>query len=267
MAASKNKTEKNESHFIDCHNCSMQPVCKPVGVGDCAKTEQSLDLTTNYLTRQIPVDKSAQNPLKVKDQNLTFNNGVLFKQSAPLTAIYAVCSGVFKLCEINDSGDENIVGLRFPGELIGEDSLYFKKYNYTAIAIGDSSVCEVLVDQMTSCGQLVPELQQNFINLLSKQSYVRQVNFQAFIGKKSAESLLAAFVINIIDRNTDYTGSDCQLHLSISRNDIANFLGLRRETLSRVLSKFHKEKLLVVDGKSITILAKDNLAKLANMQT
>ena len=142
--------------------------------------------------------------------------------------------------------------------------LFLKTYNYTAIAIGDSSVCKVSVEQMTSCGQLVPEVQQNLIELLSRQSYVRQRNFQAYIGKKSADSLLAAFLLNIIERNASYTGTDNSVELPVNRNDIANFLGLRRETLSRVFSKFQKEQLIQVDSKRITLLAQDKLIKLAD---
>jgi CRP/FNR family transcriptional regulator len=100
--------------------------------------------------------------------------------------------------------------------------------------------------------------------LLSRQSYVRQRNFQAYIGKKSADSLLAAFILNIIERNASYTGSNNSIELPINRNDIANFLGLRRETLSRVFSKFQKEQLIQVEGKKIVLLAQEKLIKLAN---
>jgi len=117
---------------------------------------------------------------------------------------------------------------------------------------------------MTSCGKLVPEIQLNFIDLLSRQSYVRQRNFQAYIGKKSADSLLAAFLLNIIERNADYTGNDDYIELPISRNDVANFLGLRRETLSRVFSKFQKDQLIQVEGKKIHLLEQDKLSKLAD---
>lgn len=218
----------------------MKPVCQPVTTAN-----QSINLSESYLHRRVA-------------------SKVLFQQSAPLINIYAVTSGAYKLCQQADDGKENVIGLRFPGELVGEDALYLKKYNYTAIAIGDSSVCKVSVEQMTSCGKLVPEIQLNFIELLSRQSYVRQRNFQAYIGKKSADSLLAAFLLNIIERNADYTGDNDFIELPISRNDVANFLGLRRETLSRVFSKFQKDQLIQVEGKKIQLLEQNKLSKLAD---
>lgn len=240
---SPNIQNKDKNNFVECDDCSMNSICQPL-----TTAKQSINLSESYLHRRIP----------------TKTSNILFKQSTPLTDIYAVSSGTFKLCQQTDDGTENIIGLRFPGELIGEDALYLKSYNYTAIAIGDSSVCKVSVEQITSCGQLVPEVQQNLIELLSRQSYVRQRNFQAYIGKKSADSLLAAFLLNIIERNTSYTGSDDSIDLPINRNDIANFLGLRRETLSRVFSKFQKEQLIQVEGKKIALLAQDKLIKLAD---
>ncbi len=248
------KQAKNQI-YVDCKNCSMKTICQPVETGN-----QSLDLAASYLNKRVSVNSSNTST----NYHARLSSGVLFNKSEPLTTIYAVCSGAFKLCETTDDGTEKIVGLRYPGELIGEDALFLKKYNYTAIAIGDSSVCEVSVEQMTSCGTLVPELQQNLIHLLSKQSFVRQTNFQAFIGKKSADSLLAAFLINVTERNAAHSGSTSTLNLSISRNDIANFLGLRRETLSRVFAKFQKEELINAEGKIIHLLEKEKLSELAN---
>lgn len=240
---SQSMQKKDKNTYVECDDCSMNSVCQPL-----ATAKQTINLSESYLHRRIS----------------TKSTNVLFHQSTPLVNIYAVSSGVFKLCQQTADNTENIIGLRFPGELIGEDALYLKTYNYTAIAIGESSVCKVSVEQMTSCGQLVPEVQQNLIELLSRQSYVRQRNFQAYIGKKSADSLLAAFLLNIIERNASYTGSDDSIELPINRNDIANFLGLRRETLSRVFSKFQKDQLIQVEGKKITLLEQCKLTKLAN---
>jgi CRP/FNR family transcriptional regulator len=237
---SQSKSKNDQTKYVDCDDCSMNSVCQPV-----TTAKKSINLSESYLHKRVVCK-------------------VLFQQSDDLTDIYAVTSGAYKLCQYNGDGEENVIGLRFPGELIGEDALYLQKYNYTAIAVGNSSVCKVSVEQMTSCGKLVPEIQLNFIELLSRQSHVRQRNFQAYIGKKSADSLLAAFLLNIIERNVKYTGNDDCIELPISRNEVANFLGLRRETLSRVFSKFQKDQLIQVEGKRIQLLKQEKLSKLAD---
>lgn len=254
MSLSSKAKKQTTPRFVDCDNCSMQAVCQPISSG-----KQTFDLASNYLTRRIEVNTEHDNSTHINQTT----GATLFEQAMPLSAIFAVCSGTFKLCQKTENGNDKIVGFRFPGELIGEDALFLEKYNYSAIALGDNSVCEVFVEQLSACGQLAPELQQNLIQLLTKQSYQQQCNTQALLGKKSAESLLAAFLLNICNRNAKHSGSDSEIELTISRHDIANFLGMRRETLSRLLSKFQQEDLINLDGKILTFLAKDKLQQLA----
>ncbi len=253
--ADKKAGKTTPLRYVDCDNCSMQPVCQPIESG-----KQSLDLTSNYLTRRISVNTkldSSAHLIKATDT-------VLFEQEAPLTAIFAVCSGTFKLSQQNEDGTEKVVGFRFPGELLGEDALFLEKYNYNAIALGENSVCEVFVEQLSACSKLAPEVQHNLVQLLTKQSYQQQCNAQALIGKKSAESLLAAFLLNICSRNAKHSGSATEIDLSISRQDIASFLGVRRETLSRLLSKFQQQALISLNGKKLAILSIDGMQGIAN---
>ncbi len=233
----------------------MQAVCKPLASG-----HQSLDLTNNYLTRRIPVKAEPNSTGHLKQ----VADSMLLHKNSDLTAIFAVCSGVFKLFEHNDDGSEKVLGFRFPGELIGEDALYLKRYNYNAVAIGDSSVCEVSFEQLNACGKLAPELQQNLIQLLTKQSFEQQRNTQTLIGRKSAECLLAAFLLNLSERHAKHSGSETEIYLSISRHDIASFLGIRRETLSRLLSKFQQQALISLEGKKLTLLSPNTLQHLSN---
>lgn len=251
-----NKAINQESaRYVDCGNCSMQAVCQPIG-----SDKQAIDLTSNYLTRRIEVD-AAQNSSNNSTQKI---GAKLFEQDQPLTAIFAVCSGTFKLSHQNEAGIEKVVGFRFPGELMAEDALFLESYNYNAIALGENSVCEVYVEKLSACSKLAPELQQNLIQLLSKQSFEQQRNTQALIGKKSTESLLAAFLLNICQRNAKHSGCETEIELSISRHDIANFLGIRRETLSRTLSKFQQDQIIRIKNKRLSLLSLETLKRLEN---
>ncbi len=260
MTLSSKTTKKNTSQhkhprYVDCDNCSMQAICQPIGADN-----QAIDLTSNYLTRRVEVSTEQSSSLPLNQ-----SAGVaLFEQASPLTAIFAVCSGTFKLCQKNDDGLDRIVGFRFPGELIGEDALFLEVYNYSAVALGDNSVCEVYVDSLSACSQLAPELQQNLIQLLTKQSYEQQRNAHAITGKKSADCLLAAFLLNICQRNAKHSGNETEIELTISRQDIASFLGMRRETLSRLLSKFQHEQLISLNGKQLSLLSLNHLKQLSN---
>jgi CRP/FNR family transcriptional regulator, anaerobic regulatory protein len=235
-------SSKESTQYVACDHCAMEPICQPINVAD-----QSLLLSDNYLDKRI--ETSAQE--------------VLFNQDEALSSIYAVCSGCFKLVVFNSKNEEKIIGFRFPGELLGEDALFPKKYGHQAIAIENSTVCKVSVQELTSNANLVPDLQANLVNLLSRQSYINQKEFNSLVAKKSAESLLASFLLNISERYRFYSGTKHLISLSMSRENIANFLGLRRETLSRLLSKFQKDGILILKGKKIELLALEKLSFIA----
>lgn len=219
----------DDSKYVACKNCAMNPVCLPI-----LSQQKLFSLTDHYLNKRIAI-KTGE---------------VLFTKDEALSSIYAVCSGSFKRCKTDDN---NILGFRFAGELLGEDAIFHKKYNYKVVALEDSAICKVSVDEFINCSTMVPQLQSQLIELLSQQSHVNQQEFNCLVAKKSAESLVASFLLNVIERNQHNTDQARIISLAMSRDNLANFLGLRRETLSRVFSKLQKNELITVNSKKIKI--------------
>jgi len=220
----------------------MQPICLPLKAG---KTE--ISIMDSYLSKR----------------NIVHVATPLFQEKEPADAIYAVCSGSFKLTETSPESKEKVIGFRFPGELVGEDAIHTQYYNYNAVAIGNTSVCKIDLKELNECGKLMPELQLNLIALLSKQNSMLREEFTSVVAKHTAESLLAAFILNMLKRNAQYQKSETQLHLPIGRDVIANHLGFRRETLSRIFSKFQHKGLLSIHAKDIEFLDLDGLKNIA----
>lgn len=233
-----------EAGFVDCENCGLFPVCRPIESGG-----QSMVLVESFLSRREAVKLGES----------------LFLKDDPLTDIYAVSSGTFKIVQYGVDGEEQILGFRFPGELLGEDALYPGKYGYTAVAISGSSVCRLPVQEFNASSNIIPTMQRNMIELLSMQCYVTQKQMSSLAACKSAEQKLVAFLLNIAERKAAHDGSSTNIKLTITRDNIANFLGLRRETLSRLLSRLQKEGLLAIKGKQLQLLQPDRLNKLANL--
>ena len=236
------KVKQPNIKYVDCDNCSMQPICVPLKAG---KTEVSI--MDSYLSRRNIVNSSTP----------------LFHEKESANAIYAVCAGSFKLTEITPENKEKVIGFRFPGELIGEDAIHTQHYNYNAVAVGTTSVCKIDLKELNECGKLMPELQLNLISLLSKQNSMLREEFTSVVAKHTAESLLAAFILNMLKRNAQYQESETKLHLPVGRDVIANHLGFRRETLSRIFSKFQHKGLLTIHAKDMEILDLDGLKNIA----
>ena len=116
------KAKQENTHYIDCAHCSMQPVCLPLKAD---KTQ--ISIMDSYLSKR----------------NIVTISKPLFIENQDADAIYAICAGSFKLTETSPQGHEKVIGFRFPGELIGEDAIHTQNYNYNAVAIGNTTVCRV----------------------------------------------------------------------------------------------------------------------------
>jgi CRP/FNR family transcriptional regulator, anaerobic regulatory protein len=74
------------------------------------------------------------------------------------------------------------------------------------------------------------------------------------LSKKTAEQRLATFLIRLSERFRIRGYSRTRFRLSMSRNEIANYLGLAIETVSRIFTRFQKGGLIQAEGKEIDIL-------------
>jgi CRP/FNR family transcriptional regulator len=85
------------------------------------------------------------------------------------------------------------------------------------------------------------------------------------LGKRIGDARVANLLINIASRFHARGFSATQFNLSMSRQDIANYLGLTLETVSRCIGHLRDEKVLEVDGRYVHILDMPKLARLAGM--
>ena len=85
-----------------------------------------------------------------------------------------------------------------------------------------------------------------------------------WLGKKTAEERLASLLLRISKRFSDRNFSAREFNLSMSRTDIANYLGLAVETVSRLFSRFQTDGLLRVDRKHVVIEDMAGLQRMAN---
>jgi CRP/FNR family transcriptional regulator len=83
------------------------------------------------------------------------------------------------------------------------------------------------------------------------------------LNRKNAEQRLATFISTLSTRYHARGLSRSEFCLSMTRSDIGNYIGLTVETISRLLNRFHKNGLIAVDGKLITILSFDKLNECA----
>jgi CRP/FNR family transcriptional regulator len=215
-----------------CGSCSLRELCLPYGIG-----EDELSRLEHLVQRMPPVQRG----------------GYLFRQGDPLHAIFAIRTGSVKSITLGADGVEQITGFHFPGELVGLDAIAGDVHDCSAIGLEDSSLCEIPFAQLDELSGRLPGLRRQLMRLLSREIQQDQ-QLLLLLGKKSAEARLAAFLLSLSRRFAHRGLSSSRFHLSMARGDIANYLGLAVETVSRLLARFQQDGLIAVDGREMTLL-------------
>lgn len=182
----------------------------------------------------------------------------LFRVGDPLRVLYAVRGGSFKTYLVDPTGREQVLGFNLPGELIGLDAIWPEKHQCNAVALNTASVCELPYAEMTNLSSQVPGLQHSMLRLLSKELALSH----SLAGDFTAEERIAGFLMSISSRMMLRGYSETHLTLSMSRRDIANYLRLATETVSRVFARFAQDGLIKVDRREITLRDMEKLGKL-----
>lgn len=227
---------------VACKDCSLFQLCLPVGING----DELLALDSIIQRRQ---------PLKRGDY--------LYQAGAPFQALYAVRSGSLKSYATTEEGLEQVTGFHLPGELLGLEAINLQHHPCSARALESTSFCEIPFERLEELSQHLPGLHHQLLNIMSRE-ILHDHSLLMLLGKKSAEERLAALMLSLSSRFNQRGFSATDFYLSMSRNDIASYLGLAVETVSRLFTRFQDDGLLAVQRKHITITDLTRLKQMAN---
>ena len=187
----------------------------------------------------------------------------MFRENHRGEAIYAILSGALKSYHIANDGTWRVLGFHMPGELVGFDYLADDYHHCSVIALATSSVCELPMSNIDRLCDDIPGLQRQLIRIMSGEMNADK-DLLFMLAKNSAKERLASFLLSLSNRHQKRGLSGTDLILPMSRTDIASYLGLTTETISRLFSRFQEQGLLTVERKSIMIQNSKRLRKLVS---
>jgi CRP/FNR family transcriptional regulator len=183
----------------------------------------------------------------------------VFREGDRFEAIAAVRAGTVKTYVVDEDGHEHVLGFHLPGEVIGLDAIDTDRYPCNAVAIDTVMLCRFSFPQIELLATRLPGLQRQLFRLLS-----RDIGRAALLsGDFTADQRMAAFLIGLSRRLAARGFSGSRFQLTMARTDIANYLRLAPETVSRVLKRFQQDGLLEVDRRDVQLLDREVLEKLA----
>jgi CRP/FNR family transcriptional regulator len=185
----------------------------------------------------------------------------LFAQEEESTSVYNITDGAVRLYKILPDGRRQIIGFALPGDFLGLSMA--ERNAFSADTLTTVSACQFSRIEFSNLVDKKPQLLRRLHNLASHELSLAQ-DQMVILGRRTAEEKIAAFLMGL--RKRWGRGSD---HLSVlvplpmTRQDIGDFLGLTVETVSRLMTKLAREKVLVIVPDGVRLLNMDRLEKLA----
>ncbi len=215
-----------------CAECSLQQLCLPAGI-------EGEDL------KRLEAVVQRRRALEAGDR--------LFRIGDPLGSVFVASEGAFKTIGISEAGEEHVLGFHLPGELFGLDAIGTGYHRCEAIALGKARVCELPFNELAGAAAQLPSLQLQLLRVMG-QSSDRDQDHLDVLTRRQASERIALFLQGLSDRYRRIGQSGDQFHLPMSRDEIARYLGLALETVSRSFSRLHEEGVIAVRGRRVHIV-------------
>ena len=185
---------------------------------------------------------------------------MLFDQGAQAGAVFNVTEGVIRLYKSLPDGRRQIVGFALPGDFLGLAMM--DRYGVAAEAVSQARVCRFSRSAFLTFVDGKPHLLRRMHEFAGHELSLAQ-DQMLLLGRRNADEKVAAFLLNLQTRYARIGHKSVHVPLPMSRQDIADYLGLTIETVSRTLTKLARTKAIVVVPDGIRLLAPQRLDKLA----
>ena len=223
-------------NFVKCENCKLKAML----------SFSDIDRLDSIIERNESVAKGTN----------------LYSIGDKFTHIHAIHKGFVKSYSISEAGEKQITGFHLPGEIVGLEGINTGFHVGFSETLVTSQVCSVPYTKLDHLSSDINGLRQQLLKVMSQEiSY--NYELLLLLNQKSAEEKIAAFLLNLSARTAFGKGLATEFELPMTRTDMANYLGLALETVSRIMGRFVNQKIIFIDHKQLSILRIDYLNELA----
>lgn len=170
----------------------------------------------------------------------------LFFEGDAAAQVFTLTAGAVRLTTLLPDGRRQVLGFRFPGDFIGIGES--ETHCFTAEALQGATLCRFPRARFEEFAEAHPELERALYGKARRELAAAQAQL-LLLGRKSAAERLASFLIALGDRQVrGQEGQARFVDLPMSRSDIADHLGLTKETISRLLAQFRGLRLIRLEA-------------------
>jgi CRP/FNR family transcriptional regulator, anaerobic regulatory protein len=180
------------------------------------------------------------------------SKAALFAQDEPAEFVYNLTSGVVRLYKLLPDGRRQIIGFALPGDFLG--LALADHYGFSADTIEAVTVCRFSRQAFSGFVDTKPHLLKRLHEFATHELSLAH-DQMVILGRRNAGERIACFLVGLRDRWCRIQGrSSVHIPLPMSRQDIADFLGLTIETVSRTLNRMARDKTLVIVPDGVRLL-------------
>ncbi|MDO8519157.1 MAG: Crp/Fnr family transcriptional regulator [Deltaproteobacteria bacterium] len=196
----------------------------------------------------------------------TYKKGqVIFYEGNQAYGLYCIYAGRIKLFKTGVDGKQQIVRIAGPGDLLGYRSLFADEpYHATAEALEDAMICCIDRNSFFPVLAKNPALSLNIIKKLSKELRLAE-DLATSIAQRSVRERMAELLLMLKETYGKPSKAGVRINLSLSREEMAEMIGITQETAIRLLSEFRQDGLISVHDREIVILKIDKLLEIARI--
>ncbi len=185
----------------------------------------------------------------------------IFDEADPAEHVYNVASGAVKIYKLLPDGRRQITGFLLPGDFLG--LTHKEAYAYSAEALGPTKLCRFPRRKLESLLDEIPKLEQRLLGMASHELAAAQDQMM-LLGRKSAKERVVSFLLMMSNGAVRRGKPADPVTLPMNRSDIADYLGLTIETVSRTFTQLRAQKLIeLLDEKQVRLLNPEALREIA----
>lgn len=218
--------------------------------------------------KSVFCDLSAEH-LKEIDNSKTCNHykpkQVIFYEGNTPQGLFCINTGKVKLTKVGIDGGQQILKLYGAGDILGYRSLLCQEnYRATAEVLEDSKICYIDEKTFSHVLETHPATSFNVIRALAKDA--GDFEQKAFdMVHKTIRQRFAELLMIFSRKFGKKASAGLELDISLSRQEMADLIGTTQESMIRLISDFKKEKLVMAEGRILTILDMAALADEADL--
>lgn len=228
----EHKSDRDSADVLGppCRNCDVIP-----GVAFCC------ELSSEEIRRLMTVRCHTHLPANV----------TVFREGDNADHLYSISSGTIKLYKLLSDGRRQIIGFLFSGDIFG--LAMDGGYAYTAETVTQAQICRFTYRRLDLLMGEIPKLERRMFSMTVKDLVAAQEQM-LLLGRKTAREKVATFLIQLSQRAEARSAPFSPIALPMSRVDIADYLGLTIETVSRTFTQLKRDGLIGLPASGHVIL-------------